>query len=71
MKKFSEWREWSDKDDVWAQVHNMGAKIKPDIKKAIGRHLPEQTGEPNFVEDQNRAVIAQILLDLAKEYDPR
>lgn len=64
-------KEWSEKDPVIPLDPKLGSRLKPEIKKTIGRHIPEQTGNPNFVEDHRRADIARILMELAREYNPK
>lgn len=72
MKKFNEWRnaqnEWSEKDEIWSLVHELGPQIKPMLKKKLdelaANYHPEV--DPNHA----KIAIAQVLLDLAREYDP-
>lgn len=69
-------REWSEKDDAWSYVYNLESKLKPEIKKLIERLVGDKFEDPlaanqKYIEPSMKVAVAQILLDLAREYDPK
>lgn len=68
-------KEWSNKDQIWVHVHNIGPKLKPEIKRLVGRLVGDEFKDPSdktygsVTEPQLKIAIAQILLDLAREYE--
>ncbi len=69
-------REWSQKDDIWELIHNVGPELKSKIKEAIRVFFSHPYNVvtakgANENDSSMKIALAQILLDLAREYDPQ